>query len=105
MKLYDHSFFMRAALREAEKAYEQDEIPVGAVVVLDNQIIGRGYNATERLKDVTAHAEIIAMTAACGFLDSKYLKDCIMYVTLEPCVMCAGALRWAKLAGLGDGAA
>jgi len=88
---------MRAAFREAEKAFDSQEVPVGAVVVLDNRIIGRGYNATERLKDVTAHAEIIAITAACDYIDSKYLPDCTIYVTLEPCLMCAGALKWAQI--------
>ena len=100
VQVYDDAYFMRQALREAEKAYEEGEVPVGAVVVCKNQIIGRGHNATERLKDVTAHAEIIAITAAANFLNSKYLKDCTLYVTLEPCVMCAGALHWAQLGRL-----
>lgn len=98
--VYDDTYFMRQALREAQKAYEEGEIPVGAVVTCKNQIIGRGHNATERLKDVTAHAEIVALTAASNYLGSKYLKDCTLYVTLEPCVMCAGALNWAQLGRL-----
>ena len=97
VQILDDEYFMRQALREAEIAYEEGEVPVGAVVVSNNQIIGRGHNATERLKDVTAHAEIIALTAAANFLNSKYLKNCTLYVTLEPCIMCAGALSWAQL--------
>lgn len=91
-----HEYFMREALKEAQKALEEEEIPVGAVVVCENKIIGRGYNQTERLKDVTAHAEMIAITAAANYLGAKYLTDCTLYVTLEPCVMCAGALSWAQ---------
>ncbi len=88
---------MRQALREAQLAYEEDEIPVGAIVVVNKKIIGRGHNLTERLNDVTAHAEIQAITAAANYLGAKYLPDCSIYVTLEPCVMCAGALFWAQL--------
>ena len=86
-------------------AYGKGEIPVGAIIVSQNQIIARGHNHTEQLKDVTAHAEIIALTAAANFLNSKYLPDCTLYVTLEPCVMCAGALAWAHLGRLVYGAA
>ena len=93
-------FFMKQALAEAHKAYEEGEIPVGAVVVCDNRVIARAHNQTERLNDVTAHAEIIALTAAADYLGSKYLDECILYVTLEPCVMCAGALAWAQLGRL-----
>src|SRR5699024_1411173 len=90
-------YFMKQAVREAEKAAEKGEIPVGAVIVSNDIIIARGHNQTEQLHDVTAHAEIIALTAAANYLGSKYLTDCTMYVTLEPCVMCAGALKWAQL--------
>lgn len=88
---------MRAALREAQRAWDEDEVPIGAVVVCEGQIIGKGYNQTERLQDPTAHAEMLAVTAACAYLQSKYLPDCTLYVTVEPCIMCAGALRWAQL--------
>lgn len=88
---------MRQAFAEAVKAFEDDEIPVGAVVVSRNRIIGRGYNQTEKLTDVTAHAEMLAITAASNFLGSKYLRDCTLYVTLEPCPMCAGALFWTQV--------
>ena len=87
---------MRQALLEAQKAYDEDEIPVGVVVVCKNQIIARAYNQTERLNDVTAHAEIMAITAAFAFLGAKYLEGCEIFTTLEPCVMCAGALYWAR---------
>ncbi len=93
-------FFMKHALLEAQKAYDEGEIPVGAVVVCDNRIIARAHNQTERLNDVTAHAEIVALTAAADYLGSKYLDECTLYVTLEPCPMCAGALAWAQLGRL-----
>ncbi|MCB9287318.1 MAG: nucleoside deaminase [Lewinellaceae bacterium] len=96
--------FMRQALREAEAAFEQGEVPVGAVVACQNQVIARAHNQTEQLNDVTAHAEILVLTAASNYLGSKYLQDCTLYVTLEPCVMCAGALRWAQLGRLVYGA-
>lgn len=89
--------FMRDALREAEKAFEKDEIPVGAVIVCDKRIIARAHNLTEQLKDVTAHAEMQAFTAASDFLGSKFLEDCVLYVTLEPCTMCAGASFWTRI--------
>ena len=95
---------MRQALRQAQMAADLGEIPVGAIVVADQQIIARGHNQTEQLTDVTAHAEIIALTAAANFLGGKYLKGCTLYVTLEPCVMCAGALAWAQLDRLVYGA-
>lgn len=88
---------MRQALQEANKAFELDEVPVGAVVVANNQIIARAHNLTERLHDVTAHAEMQAITAAAEFLGGKYLSGCTLYVTVEPCVMCAGALYWSQL--------
>lgn len=99
------SHFMKLAIREAEKAAEAGEVPVGAVIVCQNQLIARAHNQTEQLTDVTAHAEIIAMTAAAQHLGSKYLDECTLYVTLEPCVMCAGALAWAQLGRLVFGAA
>ncbi len=95
---------MREALKQARYAYEEGEIPAGAVVVCNNQIIARAYNQVERLCDVTAHAEILAITAAENYLSSKYLKECRMYVTLEPCAMCAGALFWSQIDGLIYGA-
>ncbi len=104
IKVYDDEFFMRQALREAEQAFKVDEIPVGAVITCGDRIIGKAHNLTERLNDVTAHAEIQAITAAAGNLGGKYLQDCTLYVTLEPCVMCAGALQWAQLGKLVFGA-
>ncbi|MEY4903152.1 MAG: hypothetical protein RLZZ292_967 [Bacteroidota bacterium] len=95
---------MRQAYRQAEAAFEAGEIPVGAVVVCQNRIIARTHNQTELLNDVTAHAEILAITAAAQAIGSKYLNDCTLYVTLEPCVMCAGALAWAQLGKLVYGA-
>jgi len=95
---------MQYAYREAEKAYEKGEIPIGAVIVFDNMIIGKGHNQVETLKDPTAHAEIIAITSAAEYLTSKVLLGCTMYVTLEPCSMCAGAIVLAKLEGLYFGA-
>lgn len=96
---------MNAALQLAGQAAEAGEIPVGAVVVSNNRIIGKGHNQTERLQDVTAHAEILAISAAANYLNAKYLTDCTLYVTLEPCVMCAGALFWAQISRLVIGAA
>jgi len=97
MALYGDDYFMRLAIQEAQKAADAGEVPVGAVLVSGDQIIARCHNSTELLKDVTAHAEILAITAASQYLGSKYLLDCTLYVTLEPCVMCAGALRWAQI--------
>lgn len=94
---YNDEYFMKQAFLEAKKAYELDEIPVGAVIVANNQIIARAHNLTERLHDVTAHAEVQAITSASEYLGAKYLTNCIMYVTLEPCVMCAGALYWSQI--------
>lgn len=98
--IYDDTYFMKKALEQAQIAYEKDEVPVGAVVVAGNKIIGRGHNSTEMLNDVTAHAEIVAMTAASQHLGGKYLKDCTLYVSLEPCSMCAGAMYWFQLSKL-----
>jgi tRNA(adenine34) deaminase len=94
---FSDEYFMNMALREAEAAFEQGEIPVGAVVVLDNTVIAKAHNLTQTLNDVTAHAEMQALTAASHHLGAKYLNDCVLYVTLEPCVMCAGALFWAQI--------
>ncbi len=89
--------FMRIALDEAKKAYEADEVPIGAVVTCGNRVIGRGHNLTETLNDITAHAEMQAITAAANTLGGKYLQDCTLYVTVEPCVMCAGAIGWSQI--------
>jgi tRNA(adenine34) deaminase len=94
---YNDDYFMKQALLEAKNAFEEDEVPVGAVIVCKNQIIARGHNLTETLTDVTAHAEIQAITAASQYLGAKYLKGCTLYVTVEPCCMCAGALFWAQI--------
>ena len=93
----DDNYFMREALKEAKNAFQSGEIPIGAVVVCNQRIISRAHNMTELLNDVTAHAEMQAITAASNFLGSKYLNDCILYVTVEPCVMCAGAIFWTQL--------
>jgi len=104
MELYTDEHFMREALKEAQKAFEIGEVPVGAVMVCKNRIIARAHNQTEKLTDATAHAEMLAITAAENYLGSKYLSECILYVTLEPCVMCAGALHWVQLQKLVYGA-
>ncbi|PWJ39224.1 nucleoside deaminase [Sediminitomix flava] len=104
MELYSHEYFMNQALKEAQKAYEEDEIPVGAVVVCQNKIIGRGHNQTEKLGDPTAHAEMIAITSATQYLGNRYLDQCTLYVTLEPCVMCGGGLYWSQIGGIVYGA-
>ncbi|MHA6278856.1 nucleoside deaminase [Salinimicrobium sp. CAU 1759] len=98
--VFDDSYFMRKALEEAQLAYEKGEIPVGVVIVVREQVIARGHNLTELLNDVTAHAEMQAITSAANFLGGKYLLDCTMYVTLEPCQMCAGALYWSQISNL-----
>ncbi|MFT4533100.1 MAG: tRNA(adenine34) deaminase [Saprospiraceae bacterium] len=106
LSIQGDDYFMRQALKEAQKAYDEDEVPVGAVIVFDKKIIARAHNQTEMLTDVTAHAEILAVTAASDFLGSKYLQTCTLYVTLEPCIMCAGAAFWAQFGrvvyGAGD---
>ncbi|WP_430614049.1 nucleoside deaminase [Flavobacterium sp. JP2137] len=103
--LFTDEYFMEMALREAQTAFDQGEIPVGAVVVSQNQILARTHNLTELLRDVTAHAEIQAISSAANFLGGKYLKDCTLYVTLEPCAMCAGALYWSQIPRVVFGAA
>jgi tRNA(adenine34) deaminase len=102
--LYSDEYFMREALKEAVKAFESGEVPVGAVVVANNRIIARAHNYTERLNDVTAHAEMQAITAAANAIGGKYLKECTLYVTLEPCLMCGGALAWSQVSKLVYGA-
>jgi tRNA(adenine34) deaminase len=97
MELYSDEYFMNEALKEARKAYDADEVPVGVVIVAENKIIARAHNLTELLNDVTAHAEMQAITSAANFIGGKYLNDCILYVTLEPCLMCAGALYWSHI--------
>jgi len=102
--MFTEEYFMTQAFKEAQKAFDEGEVPVGAVVVCSDLIIAKAHNQTELLNDVTAHAEIIALTAAAEYLGNKYLNDCTLYVTLEPCVMCAGALSWAQLGKLVFGA-
>ena len=104
MDLYTDEFFMREAIKEAVKAFEIGEVPVGAVVICQNKIIARAHNQTEKLTDATAHAEMLAITSAANYLGSKYLTECTLFVTLEPCVMCAGALHWVQLQKLVFGA-
>ncbi|WP_423996848.1 nucleoside deaminase [Maribacter sp. IgM3_T14_3] len=101
---YDDTYFMKKALQEAEYAFEAGEVPVGAVIVVQDRIIARAHNLTEKLNDVTAHAEMQAITSAANFLGGKYLKDCTLYVTLEPCQMCAGALYWSQIGKIVYGA-
>ncbi|KQB37965.1 Zinc-binding CMP/dCMP deaminase [Flavobacterium daejeonense] len=102
--IFTDEYFMKKALQEAEMAFEQGEIPVGAVVVVNNTVIARSHNLTEMLNDVTAHAEMQSITAAANYLGGKYLKDCTLYVTLEPCQMCAGALYWSQITKIVFGA-
>lgn len=102
--IFTDEFFMKKALLEAETAFEKGEVPVGAVIVIDNKVIARTHNLTEMLNDVTAHAEMQAITSAANFIGGKYLKGCILYVTLEPCQMCAGALYWSQISKIVYGA-
>lgn len=104
IKPFDHMFFMKKALEQAKKAYMIDEVPVGAVIVCKNEIIARAHNYTETLNDATAHAEMQAFTAASDFLGGKYLNECYLYVTLEPCFMCAGASYWTQIGNIFYGA-
>lgn len=103
--MYTDEYYMKQALAEARKALEHDEVPIGAVITCQDRIIARGYNLTETLTDVTAHAEMQAITAASQFLGGKYLADCTIYVTVEPCTMCAGAIAWSQIGKLVYGAA
>ncbi len=102
--IFDDTYFMKEALRQARLAFDKDEVPVGAVIVWDNKIIARGHNQVEMLNDSTAHAEMIAMTAAFNQIGSKYLPEATLYVTLEPCLMCCGAMYWSKLGRIVYGA-
>ncbi len=102
--IFTDEYFMKKALQEAETAFEKGEIPVGAIIVIDNKVIARTHNLTELLNDVTAHAEMQAITSAANFIGGKYLKDCTLYVTLEPCQMCAGALYWSQISKIVYGA-
>ncbi len=102
--IFTDEYFMKKALQEAEIAFEKGEIPVGAVIVIDNKVIARSHNLTEMLNDVTAHAEMQSITAAANFIGGKYLKNCTLYVTLEPCQMCAGALYWSQISKIVFGA-
>lgn len=102
--IFTDEYFMKKALQEAQMAFDKDEIPVGAIIVIDNKIIARSHNLTELLNDVTAHAEMQSITAAANFLGGKYLKDCTLYVTIEPCQMCAGALYWSQISKIVFGA-
>ncbi len=104
MDLFTDEYFMNIALQQARQALEQDEVPIGAIVVANNKVIGKGFNQTEILRDVTAHAEMIAITAASNAVGSKYLSECTLYVSIEPCVMCAGALAWSRISKVVYGA-
>jgi len=104
IEVFTDTYFMKQAYLEAQKAFDKGEVPVGAVMVCNNQIISRAHNNTEQLTDVTAHAEIMAMTSASTYLGNKYLHDCTLFVSLEPCIMCAGAIAWAQLGRLVYGA-
>jgi tRNA(adenine34) deaminase len=105
LSVFSDEYFMKEAFKEAEKAFDKGEVPVGAVIVCNNKIIARAHNMTEMLNDVTAHAEMLAFTSATDFLGGKYLNECTLYVTLEPCVMCAGASYWTQLKKVVFGAA
>ena len=98
-------YYMMLALKEARKAFDEDEVPVGAIIVMNEKVIARGYNQVEKLNDPTAHAEIIALTSAFNFLGAKYLPDATIYISVEPCLMCAGALYWSKIGRIVYGAA
>jgi tRNA(adenine34) deaminase len=104
MEVYSDEYFMTRALDLAMQAYEEQEVPIGAVVVHNNKIIGKGYNQTEKLQDVTAHAEMLAITAASNAVNGKYLDECTLYVTIEPCLMCAGAIQWSRFSRIVFGA-
>jgi len=104
IELYDDKYYMRRAIDEAKIALQKDEVPIGAVIVSNNKIVARSHNLTETLNDVTAHAEMQAITSAANYIGGKYLKDCTLYVTLEPCQMCAGALYWSQISKIVIGA-
>lgn len=105
LSVFSDEHFMKEALKEAQKAFDEDEVPVGAVIVCENKIIARAHNMSQKLNDVTAHAEMLAFTSAADYLGGKYLNECTLYVTLEPCVMCAGASYWSQLKKVVYGAA
>lgn len=102
--IYDNEYFMRLALKEAENGLKKDEVPIGAIITYKNQIIARAHNQTEQLNDVTAHAEMLAFTSATNHIGGKYLNECTLYVTLEPCIMCAGAAYWTQIGAVVYGA-
>ena len=102
--MFSHEYFMKMALQEAEAAKDLQEVPIGCVIVMNNRVIARGHNLTEQLNDVTAHAEMQAITSAANFMGGKYLRNCTMYVTLEPCIMCCGALNWSQISKVVIGA-
>ncbi|MCF8369458.1 MAG: nucleoside deaminase [Bacteroidales bacterium] len=104
LTLYTDEYFMKEALKEAQKAFDRDEVPVGAVVVCNDRIIARAHNLSEQLNDATAHAEMQAFTSAANYLGAKFLEECILYVTIEPCVMCAGASYWTRIGKIVYGA-
>jgi tRNA(adenine34) deaminase len=104
MDIFSDEYFMKQALQEAQKAFDKDEVPIGAVIMSDNRIIARAHNLTEQLNDFTAHAEMQAFTSASNYLGSKYLDECTLYVTLEPCIMCAGAAFWTRIGRIVYGA-
>lgn len=104
LKIFTDEYFMKEALREAKKAAEEDEVPIGCVIVSNKRIIARAHNLTETLNDITAHAEMQAITSASNYLGAKYLNECTIYITLEPCLMCSGALRWAQIGRIVYGA-
>lgn len=104
MEFFNDEYFMKRALQEAEQAFQEGEVPIGAVIVSQNRIIARAHNQTEKLTDVTAHAEMLAITAAANLLGGKYLTECTLYVTIEPCVMCTGALAWSQIGRIVYGA-
>lgn len=104
LSVFSHDYYMKQALNEAQKAFDLDEVPVGAVIVLENQIIARAHNLTEQLNDVTAHAEMQAFTSAANYIGAKYLTECTLYVTLEPCPMCATASYWTQIGAIIYGA-
>ena len=104
ISVFSDEYFIKEALKEAKKVFDADEVPIGAVIVCNEKIIARAHNLTERLNDVTAHAEMQAFTSAANYLGGKYLEDCTLYVTIEPCVMCAGASYWARIGKIVYGA-
>ena len=97
INVYNDKYFMKLALQEAQAAFDKDEVPIGAVVTFKNTIIGKGHNQVEQLQDPTAHAEMIAITAATNYVGAKFLTDCTLFITVEPCVMCAGAIKWSRI--------